>query len=134
MAYQKFHPKLTNGLPLPTNPITGHPFTITDQNDHGKLCQQLDELEHWAAFYDRLSDNDAQAINHYLAGEVKKLETYKYSGTRILDLIALERLTKLSQGPLSGIQGTQTSFDGMICERLQALSGVKPDTKVHYSW
>jgi len=104
------------------------PNAATELSAHRKFCMDLAELERWAPTVGRLRDHEMAQMSQFFRQKTYTLSKHLATGTEEQQFEALERLTKLRDGPL-GIRMTTASkalLNVSINLRIGALSGEVP--------
>lgn len=97
--------------------------SVKKPSRHKQFCMLLAELERWAPTAGRLRDDEMKQMSQFFGQKMDNLEDYPPTGTEEQQFEALERLTKLRDGPL-GIRGCSgATLDLLIDLRVRALSG-----------
>jgi len=98
---------------------SGSSFLFLSPIDQDKITGILDDIEKWCPLLERLRHNEFQfrRLLLFLDLKIDRLMTWGPIGTEEHQFDALERLTKLKEGPL----GAATTLDEAIEQRLGAL-------------
>jgi len=92
-------------------------------SEHEGVCMHLAELERWAPIVGRLRDHEVAQMARFLRQKFRNLAKFP-AGTDEQQCEALERLTKLREGPL-GTRGNRilkAALNKIIKWQLAALS------------
>jgi len=105
-------------------PPGSSPNTAKGSSKHEEFCTDLAELERWAPTVGRLRDHEMAQMSQFFCEKTDNLAKYLLTGTEEQQFEALERLTKLRDGPI-GLRMASVSkalLNVLIQLRIDALN------------